>query len=231
MTRSRTITAHVRRLAAAAVATASVLAAPAAQATPSPALLSELTQTAAIELHRTDRDGIVRGRGEAWRARSLGPRVDAGPTDFSRRQRTDPLDSYAPARRRARYRSHIDEAARRFNLEPRLVEAVIAVESGFDPRAVSPAGARGLMQLLPPTARDLQVRDSFDPRQNILGGARYLRQLLDRFDGDLTLTVAAYNAGPGRVVRAGGIPRQRETRNYVRKVTALYYAGAPPAAY
>ena len=101
--------------------------------------------------------------------------------------------------------------------------AVIAVESGWNPRAVSRAGALGLMQLMPATARDMYVADIFDPAQNIEGGARYLRLLQDRFGGDLEKVLAAYNAGPERVLRHGGaVPPIPETQAYVRKVLALY---------
>ncbi len=94
-------------------------------------------------------------------------------------------------------------------------------ESAGDPLAVSPAGARGLMQLMPGTADSLGVRDSFDPEQNLAGGVRYLRQLLDRFGGDERLALAAYNSGPGTVERYGDVPPYRETRDYVRRVGAM----------
>ncbi len=113
------------------------------------------------------------------------------------------------------------EVEARFGLPSGLVEAVARVESGFDPCAVSPAGALGLMQLMPGTARALGVLDPFDPVQNVEAGARYLRQLLDRFGGDLQLALAAYNAGPGAVERYRGIPPYPETQAYVKKVLAL----------
>lgn len=114
------------------------------------------------------------------------------------------------------------EAARRHGLDPDLVMAVAAVESGFRPAAVSPKGARGVMQLMPGTARDLGVADPLDPAANVDGGTRYLRDLLARFDGDLPKALAAYNAGPGAVTRHQGVPPYKETRDYVRKVLRRY---------
>ena len=122
----------------------------------------------------------------------------------------------------------IAQAARTYNLPPGLLRAVIQVESGGNPRAVSPAGAQGLMQLMPETARGLGVQDPFDPEQNVMGGARYLRQLLDRYGGDLDRALAAYNAGPGAVERYGGIPPYQETQTYVRKVKAAMGAQDRP---
>lgn len=114
------------------------------------------------------------------------------------------------------------EAARTHGVDPRLVAAVASRESAFNVNARSRVGACGLMQLMPATARFLGVGDVFDPRENVLGGARYLRTLLDTFDGDLDLTLAAYNAGPGAVQKYGGIPPYPETQNYVRGVRAAY---------
>ncbi|MGQ9556452.1 MAG: lytic transglycosylase domain-containing protein [Desulfurispora sp.] len=126
--------------------------------------------------------------------------------------------SASPAAGPGYWEELFQEAAARYDLDPALLKAVARAESSFDPQAVSPAGAAGLMQLMPATARALGVTDVFDPRQNILAGARYLRQLLDRFAGDLPLALAAYNAGPGAVERHGGIPPYRETRQYVSRV-------------
>jgi Transglycosylase SLT domain len=114
------------------------------------------------------------------------------------------------------------EAARRHGLDPELVLAVIAVESGFRPDAVSPKGAQGLMQLMPATARSLDVADPMDPAANVDGGTRYLGSLVSRYDGDLDKALAAYNAGPGAVDRHKGIPPYRETQGYVKKVKRKY---------
>jgi soluble lytic murein transglycosylase-like protein len=115
----------------------------------------------------------------------------------------------------------IESAARENDIPPELLDALVAVESGYDVRARSRAGAMGLAQLMPGTASGLGVQDPFDPAQNLRGGARYLKQMLDRF-GELPLALAAYNAGPARVEQSGGIPNYTETRNYVEKVTRLY---------
>jgi hypothetical protein len=120
--------------------------------------------------------------------------------------------------------AYIEDASARHGVSRELVRAVIQVESGFQRLAVSPAGARGLMQLMPATARRFGVIDRFDARQNIFGGTRYLRALLDRYQGDVSLTAAAYNAGASCVARYQGIPPYKQTQDYVRKVTALVVA-------
>ncbi len=124
----------------------------------------------------------------------------------------------------SRYDDHIREASRLYQIPEALIRAVIKVESDYDPRVVSSAGAEGLMQLMPDTARRMGVPDSFDPRHNILGGTRFLRILANLFSGDLVLTVAAYQAGESAVVRAGGIPASETTRRYVESVLRHYYA-------
>jgi soluble lytic murein transglycosylase-like protein len=118
--------------------------------------------------------------------------------------------------------SAITDAAKAHGVDPRLLVAVAHHESRFNPNAVSPVGACGIMQLMPATARYLGIKDIFDARQNVFAGARYLRTLLDTFHGDLDLTLAAYNAGPGAVQKYNGVPPYRETRNYVSSIRAAY---------
>jgi soluble lytic murein transglycosylase-like protein len=120
----------------------------------------------------------------------------------------------------------IERAASRHNVDPNLVRAVIKVESNFNPNAVSRKGAMGLMQLMPQTARQLRVANPFDPQQNVDAGVRHLKQLMESYGGDVKLTLAAYNAGQGAVARSAGVPRIAETRNYVKRITQLYYGGS-----
>ena len=120
----------------------------------------------------------------------------------------------------------IDQAAARHNVDPSLVRAVIKVESNFNPNAVSRTGAMGLMQLMPQTARSLNVVNPFDPQQNVDAGVRHLKRLMESYGGDVKLSLAAYNAGAGAVARSAGIPDFRETRNYVKRITQIYYGGS-----
>lgn len=122
-----------------------------------------------------------------------------------------------------RFHAAIRGAADAYALQPALITAVIHAESNFNPSAQSYRGAKGLMQINPPTQRYLRLKNAFDPRENIDAGSRYLRELINRFDGDLPLALAAYNAGPGAVARHGGIPPYRETQKYVKKVLAYYH--------
>ncbi|MGL4394083.1 MAG: lytic transglycosylase domain-containing protein [Brevinema sp.] len=117
----------------------------------------------------------------------------------------------------------ITRASKEFDVDERLIHAVIQAESAYNPNAVSRAGAQGLMQLMPATAEELGVTDSFSPEQNIIGGTKYLREMLDYYKGDLIKTLAAYNAGPTAVDRSNGIPPYRETREYVPRVLNYYY--------
>jgi soluble lytic murein transglycosylase-like protein len=119
-------------------------------------------------------------------------------------------------------RSIVEQACARHGMEEALILAVVQAESNFDHRAVSHRGARGLMQLMPATARELGVRDAFDPEENIDGGVRYLKWLLRQFDNDTRLALAAYNAGPTNVRRHKGIPPFRETKRYVKRVLGFY---------
>ena len=125
----------------------------------------------------------------------------------------------------------IDQAAARHNVDPSLVRSVVKVESNFNPNAVSRKGAMGLMQLMPSTARSLNVSNPFDPQQNVDAGVRHLRRLLDSYGGDVRLSLAAYNAGAGAVARSAGVPHFRETQNYVRRITNLYNGGSEPGSY
>lgn len=171
----------------------------------------------------TDADGVVhytnvQPRNNGWRRLY---RSDDAP----RASRSSSVVPRAPDPERMRqYGAHIREAASLYQLPEAFLRAIVMVESNFFPDAVSQDGAMGLMQLMPSTALNMGVLDAFDPRQNVLGGARYLRMLANRFDGDLVLTVAAYNAGEGAIKRYNGVPPYQETRMYVKRVLHHYYA-------
>lgn len=173
--------------------------------------------------------GLARWLYRQWADQELPMRSTVSPPDPERgmqaRQTGAELQQGPPGRQIRTalqpYWGWIEEAADAAGLSPALVAAVVWAESAGNPRAVSRAGAQGLMQLMPQTARMLGVADPFEPRQNLMAGSRYLGQLLERF-GDLRHALAAYNAGPGRVQHYGGIPPFAETQSYVRRVLELY---------
>jgi hypothetical protein len=139
--------------------------------------------------------------------------------------RMDPEDTFLPVKVKlldVPFATFIASSARTHGVAPELVASVIAVESNFNPNAVSIKSARGLMQLMPQTATRFGVRNAFDPQQNIDAGTRYLKELLRRYNGNLALTLAAYNAGPDRVEQYRDVPPYRETRDYVRRVTQKF---------
>jgi soluble lytic murein transglycosylase-like protein len=160
-------------------------------------------------------------RGNTVVITNVADRPDAKPLPFAW------SGSYRTARLPATpYDPFIEKVAAENGLDPNVIKAVALVESGFNPLAVSPKGARGIMQFMPATARRYGVRNLDDPYEGLRAGARHLRDLLDEFGGDLTLALAAYNAGSGAVKRHGGVPAYRETQDYVRKVrSALGKAG------
>lgn len=125
----------------------------------------------------------------------------------------------------------IVQAAGKHNVDPNLVRSVVKVESNYNPNAVSRKGAMGLMQLMPGTARSLNVTNPFDPEQNVDAGVRHLKKLLENYRGNVPLTLAAYNAGTGAVARSAGIPHYAETRNYVKRITNLYFGTGGPGSY
>jgi soluble lytic murein transglycosylase-like protein len=187
-------------------------AAPAAQA--EIALLTN-GQTFKIDGRRTE-------NGQVWLVLRGGGEVGVSVAELRGVVPDEIIDEVTAATEPSALQKLASEAALRHGLDPGLVLAVAAVESGLRPEAVSPKGAQGLMQLMPTTARELGVRNPFDPAANLDGGSRYLKDLIHRYDGDLTKALAAYNAGAGAVERHKGVPPYRETRDYVKKVLQRY---------
>jgi len=179
----------------------------------------------------SDRSAPGRRRGDRRRAtfRTLLLAAAALATTHNVKSQTKPLlpnvavsmDDFRALEPDRAYDEIIAEAAAEYDLNPELIRAVMRAESAFNPMVVSPAGAQGLMQLMPALAEEMGVIDPFDPRQNIMGGAKYLRWLLDRNRGNIPLSLAGYNAGPTIVAKYRKVPPFRETQNYVKKITGF----------
>ncbi len=159
---------------------------------------------------------------EARPSNSSLTKADIPPQDVESAEETVPVDDRVDARPKIPFEDIIHEAAKRYGVDPALIRAIIMAESGYNPKAVSKRGAKGLMQLMPATAQELGVVEPFDPVHNIHGGVKYFRRLLDRFNGDIKLALAAYNAGSTKVRRHKGIPPIRATRYYINKVFRYY---------
>lgn len=162
----------------------------------------------------TDENGVV-----CYTDAPLGKKTQKVLKETSVAEKDPSVSLAAPERD---YSNYVIKAATKYEIEPELIHAVIKTESNGNQRAVSKKGAIGLMQLMPSTAMDMDVNNPFNPEENIEGGARYLRYLIERFNGDLTLALAAYNAGPKTVEKYGNVPPISETRQYVKKVFSLY---------
>ncbi len=176
-------------------------------------VLALAVSAASAEIYKyVDEDGVV-----CYTDAPFGKKSERIERDMvlPQRQKADMLT-------RSDFSSYVHQAAAKYDLEPELIKAVITTESNGNHRAVSRKGAIGLMQLMPATANDLNVINPFNPEENIEGGTRYLKQLLERFNGNLTLALAAYNSGPKTVEKYGAVPPILETRQYVKKVFSLY---------
>ncbi|HRG95524.1 MAG TPA: lytic transglycosylase domain-containing protein [Polyangiaceae bacterium] len=185
--------------------------------------LVALPLTAAADIYKwTDAEGVVHFTSKADPKGKLYLKAAPPPANAVRPGVTPFAPQDRDLSRYTRYDEWIRQASTLYQIPEALVRAVIKVESDYDARAVSYAGARGLMQLMPQTAERLQVRDINDPRENIFGGVRFLRILANAFNGDLALTVAGYNAGEEAVMRYQGIPPYQQTRDYVVKVSKYY---------
>ncbi len=188
--------------------------------------LAALTPARADVYMYKDKDGVTHFTNIRPKGKKFKRLYKTGPGKASRRRckRCDvvPARDRSP-KRFSRYDKFIEGASRLYKIPEALIRAVIQTESDYDPRVVSSAGAKGLMQLMPVTARHMGVTDVYDPRQNIYGGVRYLRVLANRFHGNILLTLAGYHAGPGAVSKYRGIPPYETTQRYVRVVIKRYY--------
>lgn len=189
---------------------------------------SNLPSAAALEIEPGDAEELARLE---ELARWIDPTATTYPLAEAIRERRDSFDAFRRLLRGESLAEGVDElpfgpsirrSAERYGVDPLLLASIVEVESRFDPRAVSQRGATGLMQVLPSTAGAASRSELYDPQVNLDAGARYLRRLLRRFDGDLALALAAYNAGPTAVRRYGGVPPYRETRSYVEQVLRIY---------
>jgi len=181
-------------------------------------LIFALSCVAYADIYKyVDQNGII-----CYTDSPLDRRANKIHKDTSDSARLQPQASRNSTHQTTDYHRIVREKAVNYNLDPSLIKAVIQTESNWNDHAISNKGAMGLMQLMPSTANDLNVQNPFDPEENIEGGTKYLRYLLERFNGDLTLALAAYNAGPKTVEKFGCVPPISETRQYVEKVLARY---------
>lgn len=186
-----------------------------------------LSQSSSADIYtRTDENGTVHFTNQRPKGKARGKYKVFLKTPPNRRARPGvvpvPARSQDPARF-SRYDASIREAARIYSVPEAFIRAVILVESNYDPRVVSYAGAEGLMQLMPGTAKRMNVQNSFDPHDNIMGGTRYLRFLANMFGGDMVLTIAGYHAGEGAVMKYGGVPPYTSTHGYIKRVLKHYH--------